>query len=169
MHCILKDLAKFFIHCYSKQTTILIDIYICFSFSEPCHPYEPFKCPGDGNCISIQYLCDGAPDCSDGYDEDARLCTAGNFFFASLFILREPFYDNDYCDTLSYDDNIITHGCTIRLYRVVCRGLFIQICIIFKMIMRKSLCVCARYILNFFVNQCQGALSFLPSYFCAYQ
>jgi len=24
----------------------------------------------------IQYLCDGAPDCSDGYDEDARLCTA---------------------------------------------------------------------------------------------
>ena len=24
----------------------------------------------------IQYLCDGAEDCSDGYDEDARLCTA---------------------------------------------------------------------------------------------
>ena len=23
-----------------------------------------------------QYLCDGAEDCSDGYDEDARLCTA---------------------------------------------------------------------------------------------
>ncbi|EDW49467.1 IDLSRF-like peptide [Drosophila sechellia] len=44
--------------------------------SEACHPYEPFKCPGDGNCISIQYLCDGAPDCSDGYDEDMRLCTA---------------------------------------------------------------------------------------------
>ncbi|XP_073838505.1 IDLSRF-like peptide [Musca autumnalis] len=44
--------------------------------SDACHPYEPFKCPGDGNCISIQYLCDGAPDCSDGYDEDARLCTA---------------------------------------------------------------------------------------------
>ncbi|EAA13966.3 IDLSRF-like peptide [Anopheles arabiensis] len=44
--------------------------------NEACHPYEPFKCPGDGNCISIQYLCDGAPDCSDGYDEDMRLCTA---------------------------------------------------------------------------------------------
>ncbi|XP_058835771.1 IDLSRF-like peptide isoform X2 [Topomyia yanbarensis] len=44
--------------------------------SEACHPYEPFRCPGDGNCISIQYLCDGAPDCSDGYDEDMRLCTA---------------------------------------------------------------------------------------------
>ncbi|XP_004524089.2 IDLSRF-like peptide [Ceratitis capitata] len=43
---------------------------------EACHPYEPFKCPGDGNCISIQYLCDGAPDCSDGYDEDMKLCTA---------------------------------------------------------------------------------------------
>ena len=33
-------------------------------------------------CISThistypQYLCDGAEDCSDGYDEDARLCTA---------------------------------------------------------------------------------------------
>ncbi|KAF5270924.1 hypothetical protein FQR65_LT05391 [Abscondita terminalis] len=44
--------------------------------SDACHPYEPFKCPGDGNCISIQYLCDGAPDCPDGYDEDSRLCTA---------------------------------------------------------------------------------------------
>nr|CAG4638752.1 EOG090X0E3B [Cyclestheria hislopi] len=45
---------------------------------EPCHPYEPFKCPGDGACISIQYLCDGAADCPDGYDEDLRLCTAAN-------------------------------------------------------------------------------------------
>lgn len=44
---------------------------------EACHPYEPFKCPGDGVCISIQYLCDGAPDCQNGYDEDSRLCTAG--------------------------------------------------------------------------------------------
>lgn len=44
--------------------------------SDPCHPYEPFKCPGDGACISIQYLCDGAADCPDGYDEDLRLCTA---------------------------------------------------------------------------------------------
>lgn len=49
---------------------------LCIS-GDACHPYEPFKCPGDGNCISIQYLCDGAPDCSDGYDEDSRLCTAG--------------------------------------------------------------------------------------------
>ncbi|XP_030239774.1 IDLSRF-like peptide [Drosophila navojoa] len=53
--------------------------------SDACHPYEPFKCPGDGNCISIQYLCDGAPDCSDGYDEDMRLCTAGKS-------LRRNFY-----------------------------------------------------------------------------
>lgn len=64
---------------------IIINIKMFFflfcniSFTEACHPYEPFKCPGDGNCISIQYLCDGAPDCSDGYDEDARLCTAGKF------------------------------------------------------------------------------------------
>ncbi|KAL7641346.1 UNVERIFIED_CONTAM: hypothetical protein RMT77_008485 [Armadillidium vulgare] len=43
---------------------------------EECKPYEPFKCPGGSQCISIQYLCDGAPDCDDGYDEDARLCTA---------------------------------------------------------------------------------------------
>ena len=26
--------------------------------------------------IFIQYLCDGADDCDDGYDEDPRLCTA---------------------------------------------------------------------------------------------
>jgi len=43
-----------------------------------CPPTQPFRCPGNGptKCISIQYLCDGAPDCSDGYDEDTRLCTA---------------------------------------------------------------------------------------------
>lgn len=53
---------------------------------DACHPYEPFKCPGDGTCISIQYLCDGAPDCQDGYDEDSRLCTAGELPFL-LFLL----------------------------------------------------------------------------------
>ena len=48
-------------------------------FSETkCKAFEPFRCPLDGRCISIQYLCDGAPDCMDGYDEDPRLCTAGN-------------------------------------------------------------------------------------------
>lgn len=41
-----------------------------------CEAFEPFKCPLEGRCISIQYLCDGAPDCQDGYDEDAALCTA---------------------------------------------------------------------------------------------
>jgi hypothetical protein len=43
-----------------------------------CHPTQPFRCPGqEGVCISIQYLCDGAADCRDAYDEDPRLCTAG--------------------------------------------------------------------------------------------
>ncbi|XP_042203824.1 prohormone-4-like isoform X2 [Homarus americanus] len=41
-----------------------------------CMAYEPFRCPGGEVCISIQYLCDGAPDCPDGYDENPRLCTA---------------------------------------------------------------------------------------------
>ncbi|KAF7287014.1 hypothetical protein GWI33_002850 [Rhynchophorus ferrugineus] len=57
------DLSRLYGHISSKR-------------GDACHPYEPFKCPGDGNCISIQYLCDGAPDCPDGYDEDSRLCTA---------------------------------------------------------------------------------------------
>jgi len=41
-----------------------------------CEAFKPFRCPDNGQCISIQYLCDGAPDCQDGYDEDPRLCTA---------------------------------------------------------------------------------------------
>ncbi|XP_053655475.1 prohormone-4 isoform X2 [Cherax quadricarinatus] len=41
-----------------------------------CMAYEPFRCPGGQVCISIQYLCDGAPDCPDGYDENPKLCTA---------------------------------------------------------------------------------------------
>ncbi|KAF7488185.1 IDLSRF-like peptide [Sarcoptes scabiei] len=45
--------------------------------AERCHPTQPFRCPGNSlTCISIQYLCDGAPDCPDGYDEDSSLCTA---------------------------------------------------------------------------------------------
>ncbi|XP_033343067.1 prohormone-4 isoform X1 [Megalopta genalis] len=58
------DLSRFHDHYNSKRS------------GDACHPYEPFKCPGDGTCISIQYLCDGAPDCQNGYDEDSRLCTA---------------------------------------------------------------------------------------------
>lgn len=61
---------------YSKLICV-VKIEISVTGDTPCHPYEPFKCPGDGACISIQYLCDGAPDCPDGYDEDPRLCTAG--------------------------------------------------------------------------------------------
>ncbi|KAK6641799.1 Prohormone-4 [Polyplax serrata] len=49
------------------------------SGEELCRAYEPFRCPGNGACISIQYLCDGAPDCADGYDEDSKLCTAGTY------------------------------------------------------------------------------------------
>lgn len=44
---------------YTIKQFLNYDIY----FSDACHPYEPFRCPGDGHCISIQYLCDGAPDC----------------------------------------------------------------------------------------------------------
>lgn len=58
------------------------------NLGEPCHPYEPFKCPGNGACISIQYLCDGAPDCPDGYDEDARLCTAGNIIHMHITLIN---------------------------------------------------------------------------------
>ncbi|XP_012261677.1 IDLSRF-like peptide [Athalia rosae] len=58
------DLSRLYGHLSAKRT------------GGACHPYEPFKCPEDGHCISIQYLCDGAPDCHDGYDEDSRLCTA---------------------------------------------------------------------------------------------
>lgn len=56
---------------------VITRLFVTEVQSMACHPYEPFKCPGDGQCISIQYLCDGAPDCQDGYDEDSRLCTAG--------------------------------------------------------------------------------------------
>ena len=47
-----------------------------------------FKC-NNGNCIPLGYLCDGArkwgnhldlePDCSDGSDEDPKICCEGNY------------------------------------------------------------------------------------------
>jgi len=47
-----------------------------FGRDASCPSFEPFRCPQEGKCISIQYLCDGADDCADGYDEDKLLCTA---------------------------------------------------------------------------------------------
>jgi len=47
-----------------------------FEKDSSCPSFEPFKCPGEEKCIAIQYLCDGAVDCNDGYDEDTNLCTA---------------------------------------------------------------------------------------------
>lgn len=46
--------------------------------SRGCPRFRPFKCPSSEKlmCIAIQYLCDGAPDCPDAYDEDPKLCTA---------------------------------------------------------------------------------------------
>lgn len=61
----------------TKKSNLTYWFCVLAGMDSICHPYEPFKCPGDGACISIQYLCDGAPDCPDGYDEDPRLCTAG--------------------------------------------------------------------------------------------
>lgn len=63
-----------------SMVTLFFSIYILLYIvdTERCHPTQPFRCPGKGTvCISIQYLCDGAPDCPDGYDEHAALCTAG--------------------------------------------------------------------------------------------
>ena len=55
---------------------------------------------GSGNWPLLQYLCDGAADCSDGYDEDARLCTAArrppveetSSFLKSLLASHGPNY-----------------------------------------------------------------------------
>ncbi|XP_076060768.1 prohormone-4 isoform X5 [Oratosquilla oratoria] len=75
------------------------------TFPEPkqatlCKPYEPFRCPNSNKCISIQYLCDGAPDCEDGYDENPQLCTAAKrppvdetaAFLSSLLSSHGPNY-----------------------------------------------------------------------------
>merc|ERR1711970_1450496 len=67
---------------------------------EGCPAFEPFMCPEEQRCISIQYLCDGAADCSDGYDEDPRLCTAArrppveetSSFLKSLLASHGPNY-----------------------------------------------------------------------------
>ncbi|KAK6039903.1 Low-density lipoprotein receptor domain class A [Cooperia oncophora] len=45
----------------------------------PCPTWHPFECPS-GECVPIKYLCDGSPDCSDEYDENKSMCTAGGEF-----------------------------------------------------------------------------------------
>lgn len=79
---------------------------IFYCSGDACHPYEPFKCPGDGNCISIQYLCDGAPDCSDGYDEDSRLCTAGKWIAMNIMCMFRILWINVVCGNF-FSNNIM--------------------------------------------------------------
>ena len=62
----------------TSEKSLKVICFLYFISETKCKAFEPFRCPLDGRCISIQYLCDGAPDCMDGYDEDPRLCTAGN-------------------------------------------------------------------------------------------
>ena len=63
-----------------------LKIFQYYFAEQKCKAFEPFRCPLDGRCISIQYLCDGAPDCMDGYDEDPRLCTAGNINYYARYL-----------------------------------------------------------------------------------
>ncbi len=39
---------------------------------------EPYNCPGTNLCISLQFICDGIPDCPDDYDENPSVCNACN-------------------------------------------------------------------------------------------
>lgn len=87
-----------------------------FSVSDACHPYEPFKCPGDGNCISIQYLCDGAPDCSDGYDEDMRLCTAGELIDHTQISLN---FNLPYCELRNTEFKRCHHKKSYKTYNFI--------------------------------------------------
>lgn len=53
-----------------------------------CPTWHPFQCP-NGDCIPIKYLCDGSPDCSDEYDENKSMCTAGMLYRLKMFLLRK--------------------------------------------------------------------------------
>lgn len=87
------DYASFYsIGVIYKVNVLLKCMQLICALGDICHSYEPFKCPGENHCISIQYLCDGAPDCADGYDEDSRLCTAGNNSIDTLWFWNETFY-----------------------------------------------------------------------------
>ncbi|VDL83538.1 unnamed protein product [Nippostrongylus brasiliensis] len=64
--------------------------------STPCPTWHPFECPS-GECVPIKYLCDGSPDCSDEYDENKSMCTAGKVFFLSSVPTTLPL-DPIYCN-----------------------------------------------------------------------
>jgi len=83
--CVRTGLAALLVLCTLVQDGTAIDLSRLYGHHNKrelmvnerhCEAFKPFRCPDNGQCISIQYLCDGAPDCQDGYDEDPRLCTA---------------------------------------------------------------------------------------------
>ena len=107
--------------CQTKLLLLCNDSILHNVLDSSCPSFEPFKCPGEEKCIAIQvkssafkttyfysyfqYLCDGAVDCNDGYDEDTNLCTAGItvnqsqvFVFVShYFLVSKEMYSRKFC------------------------------------------------------------------------
>ena len=64
------------------------------------HGDYSWSCPGEAQCISRDHICDGKRDCSNGQDEDEKLCTED---FCKNGLLSYDFNETNY--TSSEDDH----------------------------------------------------------------
>lgn len=78
------NIHKLYGHGLTKRSSTIDELLRMYGHSgegkrakPACPPIKPFTCPGYSDiCLPLQYICDGSPDCPDGYDEDVKVCTA---------------------------------------------------------------------------------------------
>ncbi|VDP00502.1 unnamed protein product [Soboliphyme baturini] len=86
-----------------------------------CPSWKPFQCVY-GECIPLQYLCDGSRDCTNGYDEDINMCTAARrppaIETAALFMQLNAVHGEDFLANLFGEKargNFVRYGGVLKI------------------------------------------------------